>query len=329
MAAQDASGLVHQACLYCSDEQLLAAAAPFAEEGLARGEPVLIVTTSANLALLRHAVGDRAHRLDYAETAYLGRRAPQRVAAFYRYWQRHADSAGYVRILAEPVWTGRSEQEIVAWKRMESILNVVLSEADIWMVCLYDARVADPGVIADARRTHPACLNGRAVEPCADFVDPGAFARACDEVPLPDPPAGAATLRSEGDLSELRRFVAERAAAHGLEGERMWMLVAAVNEAAAYLLAEGSGAVTVRTWDWSGDLVYDLHDRGARVTDPFLGFRPPRPGRPEPAADDGLWLARQVCDALEVRSTDGGSTLRLHLPGPHAEEMLQPATAAS
>ncbi|MBT2392942.1 hypothetical protein J7E87_26785 [Streptomyces sp. ISL-1] len=49
-------------------------AVPFAEEGLTAGEPVLAVTTAANIQLLRDALGQWAGALDTADTAYFGRR---------------------------------------------------------------------------------------------------------------------------------------------------------------------------------------------------------------------------------------------------------------
>ena len=74
-----------------------------------------------------------------------------------------------MRILAEPVWTGRSAWEIAAWKRMESALNVALARAGIFMICPYDTRLTGPGIVAAARRTHPALTEGtwiRGTLPC-------------------------------------------------------------------------------------------------------------------------------------------------------------------
>jgi hypothetical protein len=53
-------------------------AVPFVREGLARGEPVLVATTSANLEPLRDAMGEEADGVDYAEAAYFGRRCGRR-----------------------------------------------------------------------------------------------------------------------------------------------------------------------------------------------------------------------------------------------------------
>jgi len=80
----------HWACVYDDDQQLVDTAAPFLAAGLAAGQPVLAVTTRANLELIGAAMGERAGDVDYAESAFFGRRPPQRVAAFYRYWTNRA-----------------------------------------------------------------------------------------------------------------------------------------------------------------------------------------------------------------------------------------------
>jgi hypothetical protein len=317
---RDGTAFVHQTSIYGSDEEFLAMAVPFVEDGLALGEPVLATTTSANLELLAEAMGDRWERVDQAESAYFGRRTAQRVAAFDRYWRRQATGGGNVRILAEPVWPGRSVREVTAWARMESTLNVVLKSTNIWMICPYDARVAPAAVLADAHRTHPVQMRGVTAEPCPEFTDPLDFTRACDAAPLPDPPARAAQRDCHRDLAGLRRFVATEGEALGLVGERSQMLVAAANEGATYLLAHAGRGVTVRTWAQSGSVVCDLYQPAGTLGDPFLGFRPPTG---EPSAGDGLWLARQLCDALDLRDNDRGCTLRLQLPGPRAEVSLQ------
>jgi hypothetical protein len=56
---------------------------------------------------------------------------------------------------------------------------------------------------------------------------------------------------------------------------------------------------------------------GVAGQDPFLGQRPvtltPRP-------DDGLWLAGQLCDWVDLRSGPDGLTIRLQVPGQGNEE---------
>jgi len=310
----DQPGFLHQGCLYGSDDEFLAAAVPFVTGGLAGGEAVLAATTSANLDLLRDALGQRAHDLDFAEAAYFGRRPPQRVAAFDRYLKAHPTSAGRVRILAESAWVGRSEPEIRAWKQMEARLNLIFADTRIWMICPYDTRILRPEILADAGRTHPSWVIGGDTLPSAVYADPAAFAAGLDGPPLPQPPAAAAELTFAGDLAGLRRFVAGAAAAHGLTGDHAALFVIAAAEAAAYICQDAKATVAI--WDRPGAVVCDISQPAGGFADPLPGWWPPEPERPR--ADDGLWLARQVCERVETRCADGGATIRLHAATRHA-----------
>jgi hypothetical protein len=313
----------HWACIYDGDEQFLETAVPFLTEGMARGEPAFVVTTPANLELIGAALGQRAGEVDYAESAFFGRRPPQRVAAFYRYWRTHAAAsarsggAGRVRILAEPVWAGRSGREIAAWARMESALNVTLAPTSISMICPYDARSLDDDILADARSTHPALIAGVDSGPSPQYADPAAFVRSREPGPLADPPADAAAFRFDGDLRALRRFITNRAAEYGVVGDRADMLVLAVSEVGAYLKGRPPGGAMVRTWEQPGAIVCDFRQPGGSIGDPFLGLRP---AQLEPGDGDGLWLTNQICDWMEIRSGADGCTIQLQVPSRHDQE---------
>jgi hypothetical protein len=319
-----AAAFAHRACIYDSDQQFLAMARPFLEEGLTLGDPVLAITTPANLELVSAALGSRGADVDYAESAFFGRRPAQRVAAFHRYWKRHTGDRRYatVRILAEPVWAGRSSREIAAWTRMEAALNVALAPTSISMICPYDTRIVPAAILASAQRTHPEQVEGPHTSPCPDYADPAEFARSCDATPLPAPPAAAVDFHFGGGLRALRRFVASRAAAHGLTTARAGMLVLAAGEVGTYLKNLPPGTATVRVWEEPGAVVADFHQvRDSRASDPFLGLRP---AELEAGPGDGLWLAGQLCDWTEIRSGADSSVIRLHVASRHNEETAQP-----
>lgn len=302
-------GFLHQGCVYRSDDEFLAMAVPFIEEGLARGEPVLAATTSANLELIEEAFGRSASGLDLAESVYLGSRPPQRVAAFDRYLKRHADRRGSARILAEPVWTGRSEEDIQAWTRMEAMLNLIFADAGMWMICPYDARLVREDILANAHRTHPSFVRGADAEASADYRDPIAFASSFGAPPtLPEPPGTAQRFVFGGDIVELHRFAA--AAASGLAHDHAALFVTAVAEVAAYL-QNGSGDITLAVWQGPGTIICDLRAANRELTDPVLGMRPP--SIEHPRSGDGLWLARQICDRVETSSTADGARIQLHM----------------
>ncbi|MGH3375575.1 MAG: anti-sigma factor RsbA family regulatory protein [Actinoallomurus sp.] len=315
------SRFVHRFGVYRSDQDFVDMAGTYISEGLEQDMPVLVVTTAANLHLIGKALGASAAGVDYAETAYLGRRPIQRLGALHRYWKRHAQ-AGHdrVRVLMEPNWAGLSPQQVNQLKRMESAFNLTLAPFGIDELCPYDARTIDPAVIADAYRTHPKSLHNGHTQTSTDFEDPHAFIRECDADPLRPSPTDAAVLRTEGDPRELRRFAARQAAAQGVPDNRATMLALATGEAANYLTNDQRSPATARIWTEFGALVCELHAPDVRISDPVVGLRPLEGVRDIQA---GVWLARQICDRLEIRSDESGTTIRLYVPEARAEEFLR------
>ncbi|MBT2509588.1 sensor histidine kinase [Streptomyces sp. ISL-98] len=318
-AGPNGRGFVHHASLYDSDEAFLAMALPFAEAGLEAGEPVLAATTPANIELLRDALGKRAHALDTAETAYFGRRPVERVSSFLRYWNHRQMPGRGMRIMAEPVWSGKSARQIAEWKRMESGLNVLLADADLWMICPYDTRTVPRDVAEAAHATHPGHVVGSEVLPSAAHVDPHAYAAAAD-APLPAPPGGAAVLEGCATPAAVRRFVRDRAEAAGLAGARLAMAETVANEALTYLMGHGATGARVCAWEEPGVLVWELFaaDR-APAPATWAGFAPPGA---QAGADDGLWLMRNLCESVEIRTVDGRMRLRLRYAGATDAERL-------
>ncbi|MBG0829701.1 sensor histidine kinase [Planomonospora sp. ID67723] len=309
---------IHQAAVYDSDERFLAMALPFISDGLAKGDPVLVVTTSANLDLLSDALGRDGRRVDYAETAFLGRRPVQRTTAFHRYWRRRGPEApygGHVRVIAEPMWIGRSPRDMLSWQRMESVLNLLMEGTNLWMICPYDARVLEPRLMTAARRTHPVLLEDGATVPCPEYTAPVDFVRECDAVPLPQPPAEAVSLRAES-LQALRSFVSDQASFLGLTRDRATLLAVAVNEVATHL----DPPVTAHLWERFGAITCQIHRPAGGLTDPLAGFVPPSPSS---GPGDGLWIARQLCDRLDIHHDQGGCAVQLHVPSARAEELRQ------
>jgi len=164
-------------------------------------------------------------------------------------------------------------------------------------------------VIAEARRNHPLLAEhgNHTVSPAyrgeASIAAPFA-------VPLPRPPGHAPVLRFGGrDLERARRFVAEHAAAAGLERNRMLELVVAVHEIASNCVKHGGGHGRVLVWREPGRVVCEVSGPGA-LTDPLADRRLPDPDDP---TGRGLWLANQLCDLVQIRSLRGELVVRLHV----------------
>jgi anti-sigma regulatory factor (Ser/Thr protein kinase) len=64
----------------------------------------------------------------------------------------------------------------------------------------------------------------------------------------------------------------------------------------------------MRVW-YDDAAVCEIHDAGY-IDKPLAGREPPQGGR---GGGYGLWLANQVCDLVQVRSSPAGTTVRLHV----------------
>ena len=128
--------------------------------------------------------------------------------------------------------------------------------------------------------------------------------------PLPAPPAGVSELRFEtGSLASLRGVLRECREAASLSADRREELVLAVNELASNSILHGGGGGVVRIWRDRAAVVCELTD-GGRIADPLAGRVQQPPGK---NGGYGLWIANQVCDLVQIRSSSAGTTVRLRM----------------
>nr|WP_274613951.1 sensor histidine kinase [Streptomonospora nanhaiensis] len=304
--------MTHQACVYGSDDEFLAMALPFTGHGVDSGDPVLAALTPANAALLDQALGPRSRRVDYVDPARFGHRPPERLSAIDRYWRGHAarGRAERVRILAEPVWAGRSPREIAAWAHLESSLTPLFGATNLWLVCAYDTRRVPPRVVEAARRTHPELVRAGRVRPNDAYVPPGVFAAGgAVEEPSSLPADLMGGQFTPADLSRLRADALAYADRLGVPRSRALDLVIAVNEVVTNVVLHGGGTGSVWFWTEDDEVVCEVaQDTAYLVVPPFAGS--------PPALDErggGLWIVRQLCDRVHLGSVGGRSVVRLHL----------------
>ena len=112
-----------------------------------------------------------------------------------------------------------------------------------------------------------------------------------------------------GDLRSLRRAVVDDPSLRGLSRERREDVVFVVNEAATNVLKHGDGRCTARIWHDGHSVVSEVSSDTA-VPDVLAGRRRPSP---DALSGRGLWLINQVCDLVELRSSETGLTLRMHV----------------
>jgi hypothetical protein len=148
--------LRHRVLVYSSDAEYRATTVPFLRDGITRSEPVLVVTAERQLGLLRDALGDDARHVEFRDSAEWLRTTGGAWSGFLAFLtERFQGGASWIRILGEPVWSGRSESEVTEWIRFESMLNLLLASSPATMVCPYDARGLPDTVLTAAQCNHP------------------------------------------------------------------------------------------------------------------------------------------------------------------------------
>ncbi|MFP3967121.1 sensor histidine kinase [Actinomadura fulvescens] len=300
---------MHQAFLYDSDHLFVERAGAFLRDGLACGEPGFVVVSPHNTALLQRTVRDPGN-VTYMNAADWYASPGRTLSAFLRRLREHPGPQ-QLRVIGEPRWVGRTPTEILAWQRYESVINLTLATTHAWVLCPYDTRVLPRDVVAGARRTHPEIVSRVRTSRSHTYVEPAAFSAECDQRPLPTARAPVTTHPIGGtELRRTRRLVVLAALDRGLRGERLDDLAAAFQEIATNVVEHGGGHGTASVWSDGNDLVCDVTDRGAPWDYHVVGHRPPAPGS---TSGLGVWIARRLCDQVEIRTGPHGSLVRLRM----------------
>jgi anti-sigma regulatory factor (Ser/Thr protein kinase) len=300
-----AASLRHDAFVYDSDADFAARMVPFLETGLDAGESAVAVTTRANCALLRDALGAASEHVSFVDRDewYL---RPANVIAGYDKTLRESFKRGApaVRVVGE-VRFGTTPREWAEWTAYESILNRAFADQPAWIVCPYDARALDPSVVQGASLTHSHRLaDARHESPHYD--DPERLVRALTPEPMPLPNLRAVPL--DDDAQGFREQLLRELDSAGVPRARRDDLVMAASEVLANARHHGDGPAALRAGVVGERFVCEISDHGPGLDDPLAGYLPPRPDRDDGA---GLWVARQLTERLELISSADGLTVRL------------------
>jgi anti-sigma regulatory factor (Ser/Thr protein kinase) len=312
--------LEHDLLPFGTDSELVDWIVPFVADGLSQDEPTIIITTAANLDLLREGLDTDANRVYLIDSdAWYVR--PAAAIADYDSALRELTAGGASSVrLAGQLPQRLTEQEQVSWTRYESVLNRAFERLPLWAVCMYDWRVAaQRAMLEDARRTHPTVWEAGARRPSRRFLAPDAL---LSELPEPSSrPEGAPAVRLpiDRDPHGWRSAVAAAGSGSGLPPERVDEFLVAISEVAANAIRHGSAPVQLSAWVMPGEIVCEVRDHGGGPIDPLAGYLPPGgDGAPRGeglARGMGLWIARQLSDTLAIRSERDGTTVRLAVAG--------------
>jgi transcriptional regulator with XRE-family HTH domain len=165
--------LDHYAVIYGDLDELVRASGPVLADGMAAGDATLVVTDRGKTDALREHLGAAASAIRF-EDAHAFYTSPPEALRGLRSFADGALEAGapWVRIVGEPIWEGRSSDQINAWARYEAMLNLAFAARPMTVACLYDATGLDGSVVGYARATHCRCVEHGENTVSRDFADP-------------------------------------------------------------------------------------------------------------------------------------------------------------
>ncbi|HET6627696.1 MAG TPA: sensor histidine kinase [Nocardioidaceae bacterium] len=297
-------GFRHEAVLYHGIGDLLATVVPFVREGLDQGEPVLVAMPKDRVRSLADALGADAARVQFVDMVELGANPACIIPEWRRFLDRGAGRP--VRGIGEPVWAGRRDVEIDECALHESLLNVAFDEGPAWrLLCPYDVDRLPARALEEAQRTHP--VVGSDGERGMDYQGHG-HALSAFAGTLTAPPPTADTVPFAGhDLAGVRDLVRQLSRQAGVPADAAEDLVLAAHELATNSITHGGGSGVICAWREAGAFVVEVRDSGT-IVNPLVGRElsslSSENGR-------GVWMANQLCDLVQVRSTVTGTVVRL------------------
>lgn len=306
-AARGQVGHFHEAGFYGSDAEFRALIVPFAEEGIAAGEPVIIGYDDRKSGLLRSWLTDPA-AVEFIGDKSLYATPARAIATYRRLFEFHlAMGAAQIRIAGDVPHPGNGGR-FEGWDRYESAVNIVWQDFPVWGRCLYDTTTAPAAVLDVAERTHP-----RIVKPSGERRVSGRYQDVTEFEGLPHSPD---PLEDSTPMIELVnrpaadvRHALTQIGRGRVPDTTLQDLLLGVSEAVSNTLRHGRPPATVRIWATSGRIVVNVHDTGHGPADRLAGLIP-APGSTANLGK-GLWVMHQLDIDVALRRTTGGFTVRL------------------
>jgi anti-sigma regulatory factor (Ser/Thr protein kinase) len=301
-------GFRHEALLYAGEDEFVGRTARLIRESLANGDPILAMVTGDKIEHLRSELDGETEGVEFADMREVGRNPARIIPAWRDFAAGHGDRQ--VLGIGEPIWAERNVAELVECQHHESLINSAFADVGGFrLICPYDTETLPEWVVQEAYRSHPVVVD-------ADTTAASAFYRGDERAAygfadrLPEPPTMRHVLRFETfTLSAVRRFAERRAARAGVSEQKKDDIVLAVNEVATNSVRHADGRGVLRSWTEPGSLIFEVSDSGW-IREPLVGRRRPTPEEP---GGQGLWLVNQICELVQVRSSEAGTVIRLHV----------------
>ena len=299
----------HEAFFWPGRADFVRGLVPFVREGIDAGEAVMVAVIPEHAEWIRNDLGPTASQVHFVDMMELGRNPARIIPAWQAFLNDWSGAGRPARGIGEPIWPGRRPEEILECQLHEALLNLAVDpELPFWLVCPYDSEHLDSEVIAEAGRSHPALATVASYHGSLSYRGQ-AHAQEMFTAELPalgGLPAETVAANHE-DLETTAEYVALQAAAADLWSHKIVRLTDAVRALTANSLHRGSDRVHIQLWNEPEVLICDVTDDTV-IDDLLIGRRAPRQ-----AGQDSLWFANQMCDLVQARSRDCGTTVRLHM----------------
>src|SRR4029453_1536223 len=199
MSSED-RGFRHGALVYESQDQYVACAVPFLQEGLEAGEGAFVAHTRPGLALMREALGPDAAHVTFVDVSSAYTRPARTLASYHRVYVEQLEKFPSLPTVAD-VQFGPAPAEWGLWTAYEAVFNRSFGHLPTWVVCTYNANGTPDPIIDGVWRTHAEVHTGDIWQTSDRFEDPDELLDAL--TPEPRPLSG---LRSMGFGSGVEVF---------------------------------------------------------------------------------------------------------------------------
>lgn len=301
--------LHHAALVHDSDQMLVDTVGTFVRDAVGAGEPVVLSLTEPSLALIA-AHCDLSDDLVLVDGADYHNPVKTIHSWLMTFRSFIGDGAPGVRAVGEVPHDGIGG-DWYRWSRYEAIVNRAFADVPLWGLCVYDARITPPEVLADVARTHPFLTADGSSMRNPRYEDEVSFLRRLPRRPgLGDQRPPDRTL-TDPLPHEARAHVDDLVDGLGLDPGAVDDLHVAVSELVSNARHHGDDPVIVRVWAGPDGLEVTVTDPGAGPADPCAGWIPPADVTAT-GGGRGLWLTRQLIPTLDLwTDTDDGFTARL------------------
>jgi anti-sigma regulatory factor (Ser/Thr protein kinase) len=278
---------------------------PFAQEGIAAGEPTLLLVRPETATAVLNRIGRSSHLTTLPALGQPGRAASD-LRATDALLTEYTASGTRVRILnQEPSVPQACWHD---WRRLEAGVNIAFDRYHAWAACVYDRRLLSAEMVHDLNATHPWLGQGRTHRRNDRYQDPLTFlGRHIDAPSDPIEHSSPSAELLDPTPATARAAVAGFAIHCQLPAPEVEHAVFATHEAVSNAIQHGRPPVLLRLWAQPGRLTTTVTDNGPGPTDPLLGLLPPEPPR---HTGLGLWLSHQLVD-IAHRRHPAGYTIRI------------------